>query len=516
MISLIHSTFLFILAFLAVFAPQESVSYEPTWESLDSRPLPAWYDEAKFGIFIHWGVFSVPAYGGEWMWEHAGKYFHGKSKDIQEFINKTELPNFGYADYAHRFDATLYDPKHWAEVFANSGAQYVVLTSKHHEGYCLWDSRDVPTTWNWNAMEVGPRRDLVGELATEVKVAFSNFTNRNLRFGLYHSLYEWFNPLLEVDAKHNFTSNHFVQLKTMPELYDIVKRYEPEILWSDGDWVGPTENNSDWWQSKEFLAWYVTNSTVNETAVYNDRWGRDTNCKHGSFVNCQDHFMPGDLKEQKWENALPITKTSWGFDRKLTLESYHDTGYLIHSLIQTVALNGNMLLNVGPRADGTIDAIFEQRLADIGDWLNVNGEAIYGTRPWRVVQREESSRVFYTTKKYKDEGNLLYALFTEWPDDSKLQLAYPIATDQTKIRMLGVTGPKAFLNYTTSIGITVELPTLTPNQVPCQHAWVLLLSGIQNAGALEIMNHQSSKHNETEIEMSLLATKKKEMREAVK
>lgn len=317
--------------FIFVLRVFNTSSYEATWDSLDSRPLPVWYDNAKFGVFIHWGVFSVPSYG-EWFWHEWGQYGNGNNADIQRFVNRTERQNFGYGDYAHRFNAVFYDPRHWADVFAKSGAQYVVLTSKHHEGFCNWDSRDIPTTWNWNAMEVGPRRDIVGDLAKEVKATVSNHTKLHLRFGLYHSLFEWFNPLLSMDAKNNFTTNHFVKMKTMPELYDIVKRYEPEIIWSDGDWEGP---GSDWWESKKFLAWYATNSTVNETAVWNDRWGRDATCKHGSFLNCADRFMPNELKPKKWENALTITKKSWGYDRSLTLESYYTTEYLIHSLIQT-------------------------------------------------------------------------------------------------------------------------------------------------------------------------------------
>ena len=125
-------------------------AWEATWESLDSRPNPKWYDESKFGIFIHWGVFSVPAFGSEWFWW----YWQGtKNPAYEEFIRKTEHGNFAYADYAHRFDASLYQPREWADLFAKSGAQYVVLTSKHNEGYCNWDSKEaVPLTWNCKAV----------------------------------------------------------------------------------------------------------------------------------------------------------------------------------------------------------------------------------------------------------------------------------------------------------------------------------------------------------------------------
>jgi alpha-L-fucosidase len=457
------------------------LGYEATWESLDSRPLPAWYDEAKFGIFIHWGVFSVPSFG-EWFWFHWGRDGKGGDKRYEAFVNKTELPHFAYADYAHRFDATFWDPGHWANVFAQSGAQYVVLTSKHHEGFCNWDSREgVPLTWNWNAMDVGPKRDLVGELAVAVKAATSNHTQKALRFGLYHSLYEWFNPLYEADKKNNFTTNHFVTMKTMPELYDLVEKYAPELIWSDGDW----DTDSDYWDSKKFLAWYATNSSVAETAVWNDRWGKDAKCTHGSFLNCQDRYLPDKVQKHKWENANTITKDSWGYDRTLTLSSYYDAEYLIHTLIQTVAYNGNMLLNVGPRADGTLDPIFEDRLMDMGEWLSVNGEAIYASHPWNISQNEPASKVFYTTNK---SNMVLYAIFTEWPEGNQLHLQAPVATDATKVQMLGLKQqastdePYVQWSYSVGAGLTVKLPALTPRQIPCHHAWTIAITGIANLG----------------------------------
>jgi alpha-L-fucosidase len=177
-----------------------------------------------------------------------------------------------YADYAERFDATFYDPNYWAGVFAQSGAQYVVLTTKHHEGFCNWDSRSLGTTWNWNSMEVGPRRDLVDELAKAIRnpSVISPQTNQPVKFGVYQSLYEWFNPMYISDMKSNWTSRVFVDSKIMPELYQLVDKYQPDIVWSDGYWTA----TSDYWRSTEFLAWLATNSSVKDTVVWNDRWGK--------------------------------------------------------------------------------------------------------------------------------------------------------------------------------------------------------------------------------------------------
>lgn len=217
-------------------------------------------------------------------------------------MNKTEHPKFSYQEYATRFRAELYEPTKWADIFAKSGAQYVVLTSKHHEGYCLWNSTNIPTTWNWNSLDVGSRRDLLGELNDAVKRQTSPFTSKQLKFGVYHSLYEWFNPLYLYDKSNQFRTQSFVDLKILPELYDLVERYDPDLVWSDGEW----ESSSDYWKAREFLYWYGTQSRVANTAVYNDRWGNDTLCKHGGYLTCLDRYMPNSLLTRKWENSFTI------------------------------------------------------------------------------------------------------------------------------------------------------------------------------------------------------------------
>eukprot|EP00051_Salpingoeca_urceolata_P020855 m.317931 g.317931 ORF g.317931 m.317931 type:complete len:258 (+) comp19693_c1_seq6:97-870(+) len=177
--------------------------YKPTWDSLDKRPTPEWFDDAKFGIFIHWGVYSVPSWApvgtyAEWYWAYLTGFASpptGSVEAFQAFHNKTYGPDFKYADFARMFHAELFDPKQWVDVFEASGAKYIVPTSKHHEGFTLWKSAQ---SWNWNAVEIGPHRDLLKELLDEVD------TRPGMRRAFYYSLYEWFHPLYRSEHPHDY------------------------------------------------------------------------------------------------------------------------------------------------------------------------------------------------------------------------------------------------------------------------------------------------------------------------
>lgn len=361
-----------------------STPYTPDWESLDQRPLPSWYDEAKIGIFLHWGVFSVPSYGSEWFWWQ-WKGDPALYPNVVDYMKQQYAPNFSYEQFAAQFRAEFFNPPHWAEVFEDSGAKYVVLTSKHHEGFCNWPSA---TAFQWNAVDVGPRRDLVGELAETIR------NRTDIRFGLYYSLFEWFNPMYSLDKDANFTTQEYVDQKVMPELMEVINRYKPEILWSDGDWTA----NSSYWKSREFLAWLYNDSPVRNTIVTNDRWGSDCLCRHGGYYTCQDHYQPSHLVQHKWENCMTLDKKSWGYRRDASLTDIVSPEELIYDVVRTVAFGGNVLINVGPTAWGTITSIYEERLRQLGGWLRINGEAIYGTKPWRIQNEVDANFIWYTTK----------------------------------------------------------------------------------------------------------------------
>ncbi|KAI4502225.1 hypothetical protein M0802_002907 [Mischocyttarus mexicanus] len=394
------------------------LKYDPTWNSLDTRPLPSWYDDAKFGIFIHWGVFSVPSFGSEWFWnnwkEETGTKYH-------DFMKERYPPNYTYQDFARDFTAEFFNASQWSEMFQSSGAKYVVLTSKHHEGYTLWPSK---YSFSWNSMDIGPQKNLIGELATALR------SSTDIKFGLYHSLYEWYNPMYLADKQNNFTTDIFVTQKIIPEMHELIELFKPEVIWSDGDW----EATDSYWKSKEFLSWLYNESPVKETVVVNDRWGRNIPCHHGDFYTCTDRFNPGVLLPHKWENCMTIDKKSWGYRRNAALTDYFTLNELVKELVTTVSCGGNLLMNVGPTKDGIISPIFEERLRGIGSWLKVNGEAIYNTKPWKIQNDTLTSNVWYTQSK--DEKRL-YILILEWPKESILSLGSLKVPSNSLVSLLG-------------------------------------------------------------------------------
>ncbi|KAG1673191.1 Alpha-L-fucosidase [Nymphon striatum] len=430
------------LGFLLLLQGALSKRYEPNWKSIDSRPLPAWYDEVKIGIFMHWGVFSVPSFKSEWFWDY---WKSAKLTDVVKFMEDNYPPGFTYPDFARDFTTEFYDPNQWAELIKASGAKYVVLTTKHHEGFTNWPSR---ASWNWNSKSVGPNKDLVGELETAIR------NNTDIHFGLYHSLFEWFNPKYLNDKKNNFKTQQYVIQKAMPELYELVNTYKPDLIWSDGD-AGPPS----YWNSTNFLAWLYNDSPVKDKIVVNDRWGYGTGCHHGGYYNCNDRYNPGKVQNHKWENAFTIDRSSWGYRRNAHLGDYLTSAEIIHSIAETVSCGGNVLINVGPTKEGTIIPIFEERLRDMGAWLKVNGEAIYKSKPWTHQNDTITKGIWYTS-----QGNAVYAIVLNWPKGNFLQLGAPVPTSKTVVTMLGVNGKT--LSWKPNGGIKVTFPILTPDLVP--------------------------------------------------
>lgn len=480
---------LLLLIALKLSAPagERPATYEANWESLDRRPMPAWFLDAKFGVFIHWGVYSVPAWGqvgeyAEWYWNRLPSQ-DAKWAPSVEFHAKNYGANFDYQDFAPKFTAELFNAKQWADLFARAGIKYVVPTSKHHEGFALWPSAEASRTWGrpWNAAEIGPKRDLMRELADATRAA-------GLKFGFYYSLYEWYNPLWLSD-KPRYVAEHMI-----PQFKDVVTRYQPSIIFSDGEW----EMDSKAWRSEEMLAWLFNESPSKNEIVVNDRWGKETRHKHGGYYTTE--YAAGMQDDSHaWEESRGMA-FSYGYNRAERVDDYKTGREFILVLVDLVSRGGNLLLDIGPAADGTIPPLMEQRLLEIGDWLKVNGEAIYGTRfagrscQWTAGERPKQEygeymvrytlldqvgqipkddravkQVFFTKKP-----DALYAITAGWPGKQLVLRGIKVPANAT-VTMLGV--PGVLPTSQSGDTLTITTPAFGPEDAPCRHAFAFKITG---------------------------------------
>ena len=462
-------------------------AYEASWASLDQRVTPTWFLDAKFGVFIHWGVYSVPAWGklgeyAEWYWNHIES---GKPEDTiwREFHQKNYGADFKYEQFAPQFTAELFDARQWVDLFARAGIKYVVPTSKHHEGFALWPSAEASRTWGrpWNAVEVGPKRDLLGELAEATRA-------KGLKFGFYYSLYEWFNPLWKAD-RTRYVSEHMI-----PQFKDVVSRYRPSIIFSDGEW----DLSSAEWRSEELLAWLFNESPSRDEVVINDRWGKETRHKHGGYWTTE--YAAGMQDDSHaWEESRGMA-FSYGLNRAERVDDYKSSRELILVLVDLVSRGGNLLLDIGPAADGTIPPLMEQRLLDVGAWLKVNGEAIYGTRftgrscQWTAGEQPKQEYGEYKVKYnlmdhvgqqpkngkavkqvfFTKKPGALYAITAGWPG-SELLLQNVRSADNPKVTMLGVNG--YLRTKRNGAALIISVPELDPESAPAPYAYAFKIEG---------------------------------------
>jgi alpha-L-fucosidase len=354
--------------------------FEPTWESLAGVGVPKWYMDGKFGIFIHWGVYSVPAFGNEWY--PRNMYLEG-SKEFEHHV-KTWGPHrqFGYKDFIPLFKAEKFDAEAWVDLFACAGAKYVVPVAEHHDGFAMYDSK----LNRWNAKLMGPKRDVVGELARAVR-------KKGLGFGLSNHRAEhwWFmdgGMKFDSDVKDPAYLDFYgpaqpngsapsVEYKNdwLVRACELVDLYQPDLYYFD-TWIerpplGPYR--------RHFGAYYYNRAA---------EWG-----KHVAINYKNDAFAPGtgvidvergqmgDIPPYFWQSDTAVGRKSWC---NIVDEDYKSSRSIICDLADIVSKNGTMLLNIGPHADGSIPQEDARILEEIGAWLRVNGEAIYGTRPWKV------------------------------------------------------------------------------------------------------------------------------------
>lgn len=433
-------------------------SYKPDWESLDTRPVPQWFRDGKFGIFIHWGVYSVPGWSSKGQYAEWYQYGLQTNDTPRQQYHLKRFGNRSYYDLANDFKAELFNPDEWASLFEKSGAKYIVLTSKHHDGYTLWPSKEADRTWGfkWNSVDVGPKRDLIGDLFKAVR-------KTSVRPGMYYSLYEWFNPLWKSDPR-KFVADH-----TWPQMKDLINNYQPDVFWTDGEWDLPAET----WRSQEFLAWLYNESPVKDRVVVNDRWGSGVRFNHGGVFTPE--YQPDlDFETHYFEESRGMGH-SYGYNREEDAWDYNSTSSLVLQLVDKVSRGGNFLLDIGPDAHGKIPPIMQERLLQMGEWLSVNGEAIYGSSRWRnssqLAADNKTREVFFT---YNQTNNTLYAIFPVYPGNRKLLLRNMKFPAGTKLQLLAMNNDVTWQQQ--GQDVVINLPEYNPNIFKAPYAYVVKIN----------------------------------------
>lgn len=368
--------------------------YENNWEALNSRPVPLWFEDAKFGIFIHWGLYSVPAFAEKGKYaEWYGYNLSNKESATYKFHERNYGANFQYADFVKDFKAELFDAGEWVKLFEKAGAKYINFVSKHHDGFCMYDT---DYAWNWNSFDVGPHKDFCAELKAACE-------KTDVKFGAYHSVYEWFHPLY-LKNPEQYALEHLI-----PMLKEFIEKYQPNTLFTDGEWA----HESSVWHSTDFLTWLYNESSVKDFIVPNDRWGKETRGRLGGNFTTEYGMIEGGRSIEDVETPRAFEEcrgigASFGLNRIEDTDDYETAGDLIEMLVDLVSAGGNFLLNIGPAADGTIPVIMQERLLQIGEWLKVNGEGIYGSRKYIKSSQKD---VCYTQR-----NNNIYAFVKNFPE----------------------------------------------------------------------------------------------------
>jgi alpha-L-fucosidase len=446
-----------------VAAGSSTSDYLPTPESLNAHPLPKWFDDAKFGIFIHWGAYSVPAWGprdsyAEWYWSYMntpGSPTYNRHRDVYG-------PQSPYDDFIGHWQAERYDPHQWIKLFNDAGAKYFVLTSKHHEGVSLWNSR----VSDRDTVDLGPHRDLAGELFRAAR------QDARLKAGFYYSLYEWYNPSYTGHPVRNpytgeevlYTGapavNSYVDDYMLPQMHELIDIYDPDILWCDGQWEKP----ASYWKTAGVVAYYYNNAKNRrrpKEVVAGNRCKIQSGNVDSSELDFQtpEYSVKPDIDPDKWEASRGIAR-SYGYNQNEREEDYLTSDELVDTLVDIVSKNGNLLLDVGPRGDGSIPELMQQRLRDIGAWLKINGEAIYGTTYWNHAEQPGSNvRIRYTSK-----NDALYAIALDRPNGPVLLGPDAPVAYNSRITLLGSAGLPLSWSRHPSGWVLVQMPSNTAEQ----------------------------------------------------
>jgi len=435
----------------------DSTNSAPTENELTKDERMGWWRQSKFGLFIHWGVYAVPA------GVHDGK----ETLKIGEWImNHLEIPIAEYEKYAQQFNPVEFDADQWVRLAKSAGMKYIVITSKHHDGFGLWDSK----VSNYDVIDASRyKKDILKQLSDACKA-------HGIKFGLYYSIMDWHHPQAQsinepkyfhrgAGYKINPEFSQYLENYMKPQLKELIENYDPAILWFDGEWM-------DDYTHEQGVDIYEYIMKLKPDLIVNNRVDKGRNGMQG--MNTGEEFV-GDFgtPEQEilatasdldWESCMTMNDT-WGF--KKNDQNWKSTEQLIFNLVDVVAKGGNYLLNIGPTAQGIIPSASVERLAQIGEWMSVNGEAIYGTMKLDNGFGE-GDEIRYT--RNPDSGSIYGVKFKSLGDQLVLKNIKP--TDTTEIKLLGY-NEKIKFSYDENIGITIEIPkSLDQSNWETSKAWV--------------------------------------------
>jgi alpha-L-fucosidase len=404
--------------------------FRADWESLKTYQVPQWYQDAKFGIFIHWGVYSVPAFGSEWY--PRLMYIPGSPEYKHHLETYGTQDKFGYKDFIPKFKAEHYDPAAWARLFKESGAKYVVPVFEHHDGFQMYDS----ALSDWTAVKMGPHRDLWGDLAKAVRAeglhlgASSHRVEHNFFMGvgrqirsdvndpqnasLYGPAHNWLQNSGGTPLGNDFTYVSPAWTHDwLARSAEIVEKYHPDLVYFDW-WIGQPSVRTD---LARFAAFYYNASAKNGGTVGVINY-KDWAMQPQSAVLDIERGQLGEIRAEKWQTDTSISNKSWGY---IENDDFKSPQSIVQLLVDVVSKNGNLLLNVGPKSDGTIPEKAQSILHDIGAWLKTNGDGIYATKPWRIYGEGPTKPaagsfhegdVPYTPQDFRfaTKGGVLYAI----------------------------------------------------------------------------------------------------------
>lgn len=457
---------LLISALMALQLPSRAADpYDGSWESLQKMPVPAWFDDGKIGIFIHWGPYSVLGHkkGDKGYAEHTPKLIYSDPKHHYPVLEKRfggVPPRFGYKDMVDHFKAEKWDPEAWAALFHEVGAKYVVFTAEHHDGWVNWDSDLTP----WNAMDKGPKRDLVGELGAALRqhgIKYAPSTHRERHNSFFSSKgfaadgEPWPDIAQEIelvpeaallygpfDLDKAFVDDYVARWK------EIETKYQPDFLWIDDVpiWTRDGNNVKNGTASPEVQYFYdqlrlmitdfMNYGVRRGQPVYLNNKGGNPNWPEGVGCREKDNLRLAQIGP-KWQSCTTFG-TSFGYLAAEEADDYphkKNAGEVIHEMIEVISRNGNFLINIGPRADGTIPEWQVDRLRAMGDWLKINGAAIYGSRYWHTTSQKNGHLAFTAN------GKKLYAICLEKPQPFTVEATKGwTAADVEVVRLLGSEG----------------------------------------------------------------------------